>query len=122
MRSWFGSGGGCVGRRRLRRQRVQTMRRQGRDHHEDDQQHQQHVDQRRHVDVRFRPGAGPPTFIDITILLELFLKKLTGVAGFLLRTFLRKLLGDQADLIHARRAQIVHHVFDGLILGARIRA
>src|SRR5271163_148245 len=39
-------------RRRLRHQGVQTLGRQRRDHHENDQQHQQNVNQRRDVHVR----------------------------------------------------------------------
>src|SRR5258708_12757786 len=39
-------------RRRLGHQSVQPLRRQGRDHHENNQQHQQHVNQGRDVHVR----------------------------------------------------------------------
>src|SRR6202034_2978185 len=42
---------GSVRRRRLRNQRIQSFRSHRRDHHEDDQQHQQYVNERRDVDV-----------------------------------------------------------------------
>ena len=52
-----GIGRGLVRIGRLGRDRLQSMRRQGRDHHEDDQQHQQNVDQRRHVNIGFGSAA-----------------------------------------------------------------
>jgi hypothetical protein len=59
---WIGRG--LIGIGRLGRQRLQSVRRQGRDHHEDDQQHQQNVDQRRNVNIALAPPP-PPTFIAI---------------------------------------------------------
>src|ERR1700728_3793254 len=54
-------------RRRLGHQRIQALRRQGRDHHENDQQHQQHVDQRRDVHIRVLApfGADCHSHIDL---------------------------------------------------------
>src|ERR1035437_10018365 len=107
---------------RLGNQRVQTFRSQRRDHHEDDEQHQQDVNHWRYVDVGSGALAGPPhchTHKELP-LLGASARAGTGCGRLFPGGSSLSLFGQQTDIIHAGGAHVVHHVHHGAVFGASV--